>query len=118
VVNYSFSRELRLLTPDDFQPVFKNAIPAVSPHLTLLARKNNLDHPRIGMAIPKKHIKHAVGRNRIRRIVREQFRHQQHQLPAIDIVVIAKAGIADLSNQEINKVLDKLWRKLVQRCNG
>ena len=118
MVNYSFSRELRLLTPDDFQPVFKNAIPAVSPHLTLLARKNNLDHPRIGMAIPKKHIKHAVGRNRIRRIVREQFRHQQQQLPAIDIVVIAKAGIADLSNQEINKILDKLWRKLVQRCNG
>jgi len=106
------------LTPDDFQPVFKNAIPAVSPHLTLLARKNNLDHPRIGMAIPKKHIKRAVGRNRIRRIVREQFRLQQHQLPAIDIVVIAKAGIADLSNQEINKILDKLWRKLVQRCNG
>jgi ribonuclease P protein component len=118
VVNYSFSRELRLLTPDDFQPVFKNAIPAVSPHLTLLARKNNLDHPRIGMAIPKKHIKSAVGRNRIRRIVREQFRRQQHKLPAIDIVVIAKAGIADLSNQEINKVLDKLWRKLVQRCDG
>jgi len=118
VVNYSFSRELRLLTPDDFQPVFKNAVPAVSPHLTLLARKNSLDHPRIGMAIPKKHIKLAVGRNRIRRLVREQFRYQQHQLPAIDIVVIAKAGIADLSNQEINKVLDKLWRKLVQRCNG
>jgi len=118
VVNYSFSRELRLLTPDDFQPVFKNAIPAVSPHLTLLARKNSLDHPRIGMAIPKKHIKRAVGRNRIRRIVREQFRLQQHQLPAIDIVVIAKAGIADLSNQEINTILDKLWRKLVQRCNG
>ncbi len=70
------------------------------------------------MAIPKKHIKRAVGRNRIRRIVRENFRHQQHNLPAIDIVVIAKAGIADLSNQEINKVLDKLWRKLVQRCGG
>ena len=118
MVNYSFSRELRLLTPDDFQPVFKNAVPAVSPHLTLLARKNNLDHPRIGMAIPKKHIKLAVGRNRIRRIVREQFRLKQHQLPAIDIVVIAKAGIADLSNQEINKILDKLWRKLMQRCNG
>jgi ribonuclease P protein component len=118
VVNYSFSRELRLLTPEDFQPVFKNAIPAVSPHLTLLARKNTLDHPRIGMAIPKKHIKHAVGRNRIRRVIREQFRHQQDQLPAIDIVVIAKAGIADLSNQEINKILDKLWRKLMQRCSG
>ena len=107
-----------MLTPADFQPVFKQAIPAVSPHLTLLARKNTLNHPRLGMAIPKKHIKHAVGRNRIRRVVREQFRHQQHQLPAFDIVVIAKAGIADLSNEEINKILDKLWRKLIQRCNG
>ena len=107
-----------MLTPADFQPVFKQAVPAVSPHLTLLARKNTLNHPRLGMAIPKKHIKHAVGRNRIRRVVREQFRHQQHQLPAFDIVVIAKAGIADLSNEEINKILDKLWRKLIQRCNG
>ena len=116
--NYSYSRELRLLTPDDFQPVFKNAVPAVSPHITLLARKNSFEHPRLGMAIPKKHIKHAVGRNRIRRVVREQFRHQQHNLPAIDIVVIAKKGVADLSNQEIDKILDKLWRKLIQRCNG
>lgn len=117
-MDYSFSRELRLLTPEDFQPVFKNAIPAVSPHLTLLARKNKLQKPRIGMAIPKKHVKLAVGRNRIRRVVRESFRLQQHQLPNIDIVVVAKSGIADLSNQELNKVLDKLWRKLVQRCNG
>ena len=107
-----------MLTPEDFQPVFKNAVPAVSPHITLLARKNNFEHPRLGMAIPKKHIKRAVGRNRIRRVVREQFRHQQHSLPAIDIVVIAKKGVADLSNEELNQVLDKLWRKLIQRCNG
>lgn len=107
-----------MLTPEDFQPVFKNAVPAVSPHITLLARKNNLEHPRLGMAIPKKHIKRAVGRNRIRRVVREQFRHQQHNLPAIDIVVIAKKGVADLSNEELDNVLDKLWRKLIQRCNG
>ncbi len=118
MVDYSFSRELRLLTPEDFQTVFDDATPAVSPHLTLLAKKNTLDHPRIGMAIPKKHIKHAVGRNRIRRVMREQFRLNQHQLPAIDIVVIAKAGINDLSNQQLNKVVDKLWRKLVQRCGG
>lgn len=118
MVDYSYSRELRLLTPGDFQAVFNNAVPAVSPHITLLGRQNNFNHPRLGMAIPKKHIKRAVGRNRIRRVVKELFRHQQHLLPAIDVVVIAKKGIADLSNQELNKILVKLWQKLIQRCSG
>ncbi|MCK5818194.1 MAG: ribonuclease P protein component [Psychromonas sp.] len=118
MVDYSYSRELRLLTPLDFQAVFKNAVPAVSPHITLLGKQNNFNHPRLGMAIPKKHIKRAVGRNRIRRVVKELFRHQQHSLPAIDVVVIAKKGIADLSNQELNKILDKLWQKLIRRCSG
>ena len=118
MVNYTFSRELRLLTPEDFQPVFKKATPAVSPHITLLAKKNLKSYSRIGMAIPKKHIKKAVERNRIRRVLREYFRHNHQQLPDIDLVVVAKSGIAELSNLELTLTMDKLWKKLIKRCNG
>ena len=110
-----FSRELRLLTPAHFENVFNKATPAVSPHITALARKNNTDKPRIGITIAKKRVKTAVARNRIKRIIRENFR-KQHQLPGIDIVIVAKTGIDKLTNNDINKALNKLWNKLQHRC--
>ncbi|WP_238486436.1 ribonuclease P protein component [Motilimonas eburnea] len=107
-----------MLTPEQFKNVFSDAIPASSPQITILAKANGLNHPRLGLAIPKKHIKLAVGRNRVKRIVRESFRTRQHQLPAVDLVVIAKGGSGDLSNEELTKLLGKLWQRIVRRCNG
>jgi ribonuclease P protein component len=130
MANHTFPRELRLLTPEHFKNVFNEPVRAASPHLTLLAKANTLGHPtllakpnelghpRLGLTVPKKALKRAVWRNRIKRLTRESFRHQQHELPAIDIVVIAKAGIGQLSNAEISHLLDKLWRTLSRRCNG
>lgn len=54
VKQVTFPRELRLLTPDTFQKVFAQPVRASSPHLTLLAIRNDLTHPRLGLAIPKK----------------------------------------------------------------
>ena len=111
-----FSRELRLLTPTHFEYVFKNATPAVSPQLTLLARTSNTDNPRLGITIAKKRVKHAHNRNRLKRIIRESFRTQKQNLPNVDIVVVGKSGIDKLSNQELFSLLNKLWKKLAQRC--
>ena len=46
VKQVTFPRELRLLTPDTFQKVFAQPVRASSPHLTLLAIRNELTHPR------------------------------------------------------------------------
>ncbi|GAA4503605.1 ribonuclease P protein component [Pseudaeromonas paramecii] len=118
MAKHTFPRELRLLTPDQFKRVFSDPVRAASPHLTLLACANELGHPRLGLTVPKKALKRAVWRNRVKRLVRENFRHTQHDLPAIDIVVIAKAGIGGLSNADLTQLLDKLWRTLSRRCNG
>ena len=115
---HTFRRELRLLTPEHFKNVFNEPVRAASPHLTLLAKTNTLGHPRLGLTVPKKALKRAVWRNRIKRLTRESFRHKQHELPPIDIVVIAKAGIGKLENAEITQLLEKLWRTLSRRCNG
>ena len=118
MANHAFPRELRLLTPEHFKNVFNVPVRAASPHLTLLAKVNSLGHPRLGLTVPKKVLKRAVWRNRIKRLTRESFRHKQHELPAIDIVVIAKSGIGKLDNAEITQLLEKLWRTLSRRCNG
>lgn len=121
-VTYEFNRESRLLTPGHFQSVFKKPIRFGSSHFTILVTKSTLPdesckHNRLGLAIAKKRVKLAVQRNRIKRIVRESFRLNQHELPPIDIVVMVKSGIDKLDNNEINKQLTKIWRKINQRHN-
>ncbi len=113
---FAFTRESRLLTPKQYSNVFEQAIPAVSSHITILARKNNVSNPRVGMTIPKKKVKLAVNRNRIKRCIRESFRQSAHRLPNVDIIVIAKHGINDLSNNDITQELNKLWKKITKRC--
>ena len=104
------------MTPRHFSHVFDKAIPAVSPTITLLARTNELGHPRLGVTIPKKKVKLAVDRNRIKRCIRESFRLSAYKLPNVDIIVVGKHGINDLSNLELYSHLEKLWRRISQRC--
>ncbi len=115
---FAFRRELRLLTPEHYRHVFQQAQRAGSPHLTILARDNNLGHPRLGLAVPKKQIKTAVDRNRFKRVVRDDFRLRQDKLPSKDFVVIAKKSANELSNDELNKVLQKLWHRLSRPSRG
>lgn len=115
---YAFSRELRLLTPADYQFVFQQAHRAGSPHFTIIARNNLHSYPRLGLAVPKKQIKTAVARNRFKRLVRESFRLHQAQLPPKDYVVIAKKSVQELSNDEIFTLLNKLWLRLSRPARG
>lgn len=112
----SFGKEKRLLIPAHFEHVFSDATPAVSPQITALARKNDLNHPRLGITIPKKRVKLAKDRNRLKRLIREFFRLNNEELPNIDIIIIAKSGIADLQNEQVFQCLENLWRKLKKRC--
>ncbi|MGP4123429.1 MAG: ribonuclease P protein component [Sodalis sp. (in: enterobacteria)] len=111
MVKLEFPRKLRLLTPNHFIFVFQKAKRAGTPHVTILARLNTLGHPRIGLTVSKKHVKRAHERNRIKRLSRESFRLHQHSLPAMDFVVIAKKGLANLDNYALTQALEKLWRR-------
>lgn len=109
---YEFNRESRLLTPGQFQNVFKYPSRYGSSHFTILITKNNDQDNRLGLAIAKKRVKLAVQRNRIKRLVRESFRLHQHTLPHVDMVVMVKSGIDNLDNATISKQLEKIWRKM------
>ena len=115
MVTHEFNRELRLLTPGQFQQVFSNPTRFGSSHITVLVCKNSDQNNRLGLAIAKKRIKLAVNRNRIKRLIRESFRLNQHNLPHIDMVIMVKSGTDKLENHEFNKQLDKIWRKIIQR---
>lgn len=116
--DFGFSKKLRLLSAADYQPVFKNARYKVScQHILVLAVDSNTPFPRLGLVIAKKNIAKAVARNRIKRIIRESFRHNQGLLPALDIVILARSGLGTLDNELVRKKIERHWQDLLQKAS-
>ncbi len=106
---YYLSRDLKLLTADNYSFVFAKAERFGNYSFTVLVRSNNLKHPRLGLAISKKCAKRAVDRNRIKRLFRENFRINQHKLPSVDIIAMCKPSAIKLSKHEMHQQIEKQW---------
>jgi len=116
VTTEGFAKTSRLLNAKDYKQVFDNARLKVStPELLFLAHPNQSDHARLGLVIAKKHVKLAVGRNRIKRVVRDSFRHHQCELAGLDIVVLARKGLATLDKQQLHHSCRQMWQQLQKR---
>jgi ribonuclease P protein component len=114
--SYSFQRELRLLNARDYSRVFDKALKVHNKAFTLLARANDLNHPRLGLVIAKKNLKFAHQRNRIKRVLRESFRFQLSQLASYDLVILTRRDIAVLSKTDIIRLRDDLFARFNKRC--
>lgn len=64
------------------------------------------------MTTSAKRVRTAVGRNRLRRLIRESFRHSDIRLEGLDIVVLVKDSAARAANAEITASLGKHWARL------
>ncbi|WP_417516417.1 ribonuclease P protein component [Marinobacter sp.] len=111
----NFPKSHRLLRPADYGKVF-NDVQLKVPHrnFLILATPNNLGHARVGLVFAKRNLKLSVQRNRIKRQVRETFRHQP-ELPGMDIIVLGRQGLASLDNQTVRRSLDSLWQRLTKK---
>lgn len=116
--SFKFPKSSRLLTSSDYSDVFQSVeVRVSSKHFLILSRNLELNEPRLGIIVAKKHVKLAVQRNRIKRLLRESFRSTRYSLPGLDIVVLAKKGIGLVDNAECAKELDYLWQKLVRKTS-
>jgi len=110
---FEFSRTYRLVSKQDFQSVFANPNKATQKNLLALYCPNQKDYARLGIIIAKHHIKLAVHRNKLRRFIRESFRHQKETLKGLDIVVLLRSKCSPLDNNAIRTDLNSLWEKLI-----
>lgn len=111
-----FGKSCRLLNASHYKAVFDDVKWKISSkEILCLSRDSGLKHPRLGLVIAKKNIRHAVQRNRVKRIIRESFRLHQHELPAIDLIILARAGLGEFNNAELHTEITKVWSRLTKK---
>jgi ribonuclease P protein component len=105
-----------LTSKADYQQVFKAARVSQDRCFRILARLSVHPHARLGLAVSTRVSKSAVERNRLKRLVRESFRHHRHQLEVngqgLDLVVLPGFKSVNLSNDQLRESLNQHWQKL------
>ncbi len=81
----------RLRRRREYLAVQERGVRLYSGEFLVLLGDAAMDRPRIGITVSSK-VANAVGRNRVKRWVREAFREIQPELPPVDLVVIARSG--------------------------
>lgn len=116
---YRFPRSLRLRRQRDYARVFEKPRRSADSTVTVLARSNGRDIPRLGLAVSKRWLPRAVARNRVKRLIRESFRTHQRWLRGLDVVVISRSAIArvgaDVGTADFLRVLERHWQRLRTR---
>ena len=99
----------------DFKRVFARPQRSVDACFTVLAIEAGQQMARLGLAVSKKQARRAVDRNRLKRLIRECFRHRRHELAGIDIVVLIRAGALGVQNKRLADSLDRHMETLVAK---
>jgi len=104
---------MRIRKQNEFKHVIATGRRAADASLTVFAAANDRPHSRLGISIGRK-FGNAVRRNRAKRLLREAFRLQQHELPkGIDIVCIVRPVEEPLANlQDYSKCLADLVQRV------
>ena len=114
----SFQPDKRLRTPKDYQRVKGTPLLVKNKGLLLLAKPNQLTNARLGLVVPKRCVRRAVLRNRIKRTLRESFRLNQALLKGLDIVAIARQSIVQKQGRkELLPYFSVPWKALIQVCH-
>ena len=111
-----FTPAQRLRQKSEFDRVYKDARRFTDNLFAVFARHNGGPHPRLGLSIAARLVGNSVRRDRVKRLVRESFRLHQHELPAVDIVVNARAGARDADNATLTQSLEKHWQAVKRKC--
>jgi ribonuclease P protein component len=114
LIRLRFRKVQHLRKSADFTRVYALRCVARQKSLTVFAAPNGLDHSRLGLSVSKKHGS-AVIRNRIKRLMREAFRLQRHELPrGLDLVLVPERA-RDTTLREFQEALARAASKLAAR---
>jgi len=115
------ARRARITRSRDFDAVYRRGRSTAGRHLVvyLFPREaDRADAPRLGLSVSRK-VGGAVERNRVKRVLREQFAGLSAMVPPdTDVVVIARPGAAEYIDERGSAALGERLAELLARGLG
>jgi ribonuclease P protein component len=110
-VDERFPRSARVLARAEFDRVFADGRRAGTPLLAVHWLADG-DGPKLGLAVSRKVDPRAVGRNRIKRLLRDAFRRNRGVIAPGSYVVVARAAAAAADGPAIRDAFANVLRRL------
>lgn len=105
-----FPRLARVRAKAEFDRVFSEGQRIADPLLSLHLRAD-LQPARLGLAVSRKVDPHAVGRNRIKRVIRDAFRKVRPQLAPGAYVLVARPAAGKAANPDLRAAFVRLLQR-------
>jgi ribonuclease P protein component len=109
--NICFPRHARVRSRADFDRIFEHGRRQATPRLAVHWHRTETP-ARLGLAVSRKVDPRAVGRNRIKRALRDIFRHYRPQLADGDYVVVARPSAREATREQLERHFLDLLRRL------
>ncbi len=113
-ISSKFTAAHRLLRKDGFNHVI-HAENILDGYFKVFFIQNKNDHARLGIIASKKLLPSATDRNRVKRIIRETFRHHSIKARSLDLVVMVRCAYSK-ERVEQNRSLETLLGRIENRC--
>lgn len=111
----TFPPHLRIRSGRDFEKVYGEKQKASDSVMLVFGARNGLEHSRIGLSVSRRH-GNSVMRHRLRRLLREAFRLEQHNIPVgMDLVLIPGREARQATQEKYRESLVKLTKRLATR---
>jgi ribonuclease P protein component len=112
----TFPRDRRLRSGRDFERIYTLKQKAGDDVLLLFGANNELGRTRIGLSVSRRN-GNSVQRHRLRRLLKEAYRLEQHHIPeGLDLILIpsrnAAAAPLEAFRESLVKLAGRLSRKL------
>ena len=115
---FRFPKSRRLVCSPEYQSVIAHDCRSMDALFVVYAHGNGRQLGRLGVTVSRRVASRAVERNRIKRAIRESFRHQENILMGLDIVTITRGAAHNADTKLLFKSLKEHWRRVDHALDG
>jgi len=113
-----FTKKAKLIKTDEFSSVFNFRKRISARYLAVHYQPNDFGFARLGLVVGKKVAKRAVDRNYMRRVLREFFRIQQHEINPVNLVIRVQKKFEKEDFLQIKQEFESLIEKVNRRTQA